>query len=203
VNDRRVTTEQLIIDAAGELTIGRYKAAIAAYTEAFARLDSTDVDPDAWLGLARAHYGIRERAEGDRAYGRYRESHAGLAFGDATAELIRYREAVDVKQRGAIAADLACSSDPQVDPVLHDFIVEVARDRTGPRRGTGNPFWSGVAATLVRFGIAPHMDWYTDGPAPSETWLTDDVGKYLRKNRKPPPPRKQQPVFFGHIDGRH
>ena len=173
---------------------GRLTEAIEAYRATVAAVPEHD---QAWERLAECLHRIGRHDQAEQASRRYQELRASLTAGDASGLIAKLETTTDINRRAEIICDLAYSLDTRVSPLLHDWLGEVYHDRRTGRHGSGNTFWSAVAFTLVRFGIADHVDWYTDGPAPSQQWLMEDVDKYLRKYRAAPPPlEEQQPIHL-------
>lgn len=186
--------------ASFELVIGdayfeaeRFADALVAYQTTVEAVHEHD---QAWERLAECLHRLGRHDEGVRAMSRYQELRAGLGHGDASKQIEELRHTADINLRAKIVCDLAYSLDPAVPPILHAFVGEVAHDRKTGRHGSGNTFWAATASIMVRFGIADFLDWYSDGPAPSETWIMEDVEKYLKKNRHPPPLDQHQPIHF-------
>ena len=87
------------------------------------------------------------------------------------------------------------SDDSRVPRVLHHHLEQAQRYGTA----IGDlDHWRSVAAVLVRFGVRDHMDWYTDGPAPSREWIMEDVEQYLTAHDEPPV--EQWPIAYGPSD---
>lgn len=171
----------------------RFSDALEAYK---ATVNAVPEHDQAWERMAETLHRLGRHDEGASAMSRYQELRSGLKAGDATELIEQLRATADINDRAKLICDLAYSLDPAVPQILHAFIGEVAHDRKTGRHGSGNTFWAAVASIMVRFGMADFMDWYTDGPAPSETWLTEDVDKYLKKHRHPPPIDQHQPIHF-------
>lgn len=173
---------------------GRLTDAIAAYR---ATVDAVPEHDQAWERLADCLFRVGRRDEADQANRRHQELRAALQTGEADQRIEQYRSETDINRRAKIVCDLAYSLDEGVSRLLHEWLGEVYHDRRTGRHGSGNTFWSAVAFSLVRFGMADFVDWYTDGPAPSEQWLMEDVEKYLRKySTSPPAADRQQPIHF-------
>ncbi len=172
---------------------GRLEDAAHAYRATVASVPEHD---QAWEALANCLYRLGDRRGGDEAMMRFQELEEGLTPGDADEELTRYHTAVDINDRAKIAGRLAYSTDDRVHPVLHQHLVEALADIRGDRIGTGLRYWVSIARLLVRFGLAPFLDRYSDGPAPSQDWLTEDLEKYLAVNSAAPDPQKHQPIFW-------
>ncbi len=182
--------ELVIADALFEA--GRLSDAIDAYQRTVATVPEHD---QAWERLADCLYQVGRSDEADQANRRHQELRASLTAGDASELIEKLNDATDINHRAKIICELVYSLDDRVSLLLHGWLGEVYHDRRTGRHGSGNTFWSAVAFTLVRFGMADHADWYTDGPAPSQQWLMEDVDKYLRKYpTSPPPVEDQQPI---------
>ena len=173
---------------------GRLTEAIDAYR---ATVDAVPEHDQAWERLADCLYQVGRDDEADQARRRHQELRASLKAGDASELIDELGRTTDINRRAKIICELAYSLDDRVSLLLHQWLGEVHHDRRTGQHGSGNTFWSAVAFTLVRFGMADHADWYTDGPAPSQQWLMEDVDKYLRQYRTAPPPvEDQQPIRF-------
>lgn len=193
-NPAYVSFELVIGDALHDA--GRLTEAIDAYRST---VDAIPEHDQAWERLAECLYRVGRRAEGDQATRRLEELRSALRPDDADDLIERLRNATDINRRATVICELAYSLDERASQPLHEWLGEVYHDRRTGRHGSGNTFWSAVAFVLVRFGMADFVDWYTDGPAPSEQWLMEDVEKYLRKYRTAPPPvDRQQPIRFNH-----
>jgi hypothetical protein len=177
--------------AAGDLLYedDRFDDAAAAYRVV---VEAVPEHEQAWHGLGRSLVAAGEVDEGRAALVRSQAVAAGVAYGDVSAAIEAYFATDDRLERGRIVESVIRSDDERVPWLLHQHVERAAI--LGTAIGDLD-HWRPLAIALVRLGVSPHLDWYTDGPAPSREWIVEDIEKYLAAN--PEPVTDLWPVAYG------
>ena len=169
-----------------------FEEAAAAYRVVVEAVPEHD---QAWHGLGRSLLACGEFEEGRAALVRSQAIASGVGYGDVSAAIEEYFATEDPLERGRILERVVRSDDGRLPWLLHQHVERAAL--LGTSIGDLD-HWRPLATALVRLGISPHLDWYTDGPAPSREWIVEDVAKYLATH--PEAPSDLWPVAYGHAD---